>query len=305
MRQPITAPALCAVLAAFTLCVGCGTPSHVRVETGARAIEQPTVGQSLIAAAPIPKHTDPHDYGVRLALGGGGGLGGASTLKGRDGAVVHANAPSLGGLFTLNLGEVELGVTLRGGVAPQINSQSGAEGLHQGGLRLRVSPGNDQVRINLSGEVGGRLIEVVQGDSLLCDVARAEVGDGWGPVDGGRCWRSSGRRGTPDWNVIPYATASVYPAAQVADRLWVYVGVGVDAVVRRYESREVWTLYEGGLTYRSTADTGYSKETAFTWLAGADWRLNDTLGLLVNVRGGGLGDDLGAPSVEGALNLMF
>ncbi|MCB9522813.1 MAG: hypothetical protein H6702_05450 [Myxococcales bacterium] len=294
-----------AFAAPLLLLTGCftGPISHVRVETGAESMEQPTVGQALLAGAPIPD--DDHGYGVRLTVGGGLGLPGGPAQT-PDGAALHTGSPRVGGLVTVNAGGVEIGLTAGGQTRRTVNRGVGGQGgLSSGGLRLRVAPGGERFRVNLAAEVGGRVLEVSQGQSMLCDVAHTPEPGVFGPVPGGTCWQSSARAGTPDWDLVGYATASVYPALRLAEGVWLFGGVGVDTVLQRYEAEEVWVLYGGQASYVETEATTYAEALAGVWLAGLDVHVSEHLGVLVNVRGGAFGAEIGPPAVEGAVSFMF
>jgi hypothetical protein len=280
----------------------CSPPTYVRVETGAETIEQPTPGQSLLAGAPIPSDGDPDDYSARFTLGGGGRTT-DDAATGSTGAALISPRTFAGGGLAFNLGGVELELvarvgTTRGWEAPAESAPA------QYGLRLRWTLGGEALFFNVAMEAGLRRINISQGRSLLCDVTPRN--GGWVPAPGGTCWHSDQRRGLTDWQLVGYGAATLAPTFRLTKHAYLFGGVSIDTITHSYVREEIWTLYGGVPVYQSCESTQLQTALVGTWIAGLDLRGDGPIGLLVNVRGGGIfGPDIGPPSAEAALNVRF
>lgn len=298
-RSPLRAVPLMLGLGLLSvLAVGCGPPRYLRVETGAEEIRQTSAGQSLLAAAP------PAGHDFRVAFGGG--INGGQLADGTFDSNLTAASGHIGGEFAVNVGgEAELSVVSRGGVGKAVTDS--ALDL-QWGLRLRLAPGNERVRLGLSAEVGGRHVSVRQGTSLVCDLEAGELPGEWKPAVDGRCYQSDFRRGLGDESVVPYLAATVFPTVRVGDNAWIFLGLGIDSLVEHYKNEEVLEVYDNLVTFTRDSSTEYNSRWVTTAVAGLDLKLDDHFGMLVNGRLAGVFDgepDKMAFTVEAAVQAVF
>lgn len=260
---------------ASILCLlsACGAPTYYSVDTYARGIEQPAVGQNLLAAAPI---TD--DYTVRLT-------GGVSTVVAdgaqADGPSLYTPRQSLGGGLAIRAKSVEFEFVGGGALSAATGGNAPREGASFGGLRLRGSPGGDTLRVGIAVEGGLRGYGVQHGTSVICEVE--PVGEGWVRTDDG-CWASEAFARDAETKLTGYFSATLYPTVQVVEGVYVFGGVGLSSAAVNHTRRTVYKDYEFGPTFRVEEEDEVDWQAVVSAVGGVEAQFGEFASLLFNVR---------------------